>query len=114
MPHKPLNYTPWQVKACAICGALFIQAKNFKKYCCKACAKIAKDGQRGHIGPDRVTTSPRTCLRCGSRFPSTGPENRICKACSQENHKLFNTYTEEALVGGIFLLRKRRSHASKS
>jgi Holliday junction resolvase RusA-like endonuclease len=30
----------------------------------------------------------RTCLKCGKVFPSTGPANRICSTCGQENLKL--------------------------
>lgn len=31
---------------------------------------------------------PRTCLKCGKTFDSTGPGNRICPRCNRENDKL--------------------------
>lgn len=30
---------------------------------------------------DRTTL--RTCLRCTRRFPSLGPENRVCRRCEK-------------------------------
>jgi len=42
-----------------------------------------------HVQPNRdVPTSPRTCLRCGKSFPSTGPGNRICRHCAELNRKM--------------------------
>ncbi len=33
--------------------------------------------------PHKIQTTPRTCLRCGITFESTGPGNRICGPCSR-------------------------------
>ncbi len=35
-----------------------------------------------------ATARPRTCLKCGRLFPSSGPGHRICPPCSQENARL--------------------------
>ena len=37
---------------------------------------------------EEVNPSPeaeRTCLKCGKKFRSTGPGNRICKKCTRIN-----------------------------
>ena len=31
----------------------------------------------------------RICLRCGKRFPSTGPGNRICSKCAKINSDIY-------------------------
>ena len=31
---------------------------------------------------------PRTCLKCGDRFLSKGPANRICSPCRRDNNQL--------------------------
>lgn len=46
-------------------------------------------GERGVGYPlDRQQSSKRPCLRCGSKFLSLGPYNRICKRCHHKNAKL--------------------------
>lgn len=37
------------------------------------------------VNPD---AKPRTCLKCGETFDSTGPGNRICSPCNRVNAKL--------------------------
>ena len=42
-----------------------------------------------------MDTKPRTCLRCGKAFDSTGPGNRICPKCAKNNARI--SITEEQL-----------------
>lgn len=32
-----------------------------------------------------LPTTPRNCLKCHKKFPSTGPGNRLCVPCNYEN-----------------------------
>lgn len=34
------------------------------------------------------TTKKRECLKCGIKFDSTGPGNRICPKCARKNVKI--------------------------
>jgi tRNA(Ile2) C34 agmatinyltransferase TiaS len=42
-----------------------------------------------------MNAKQRTCLKCGRRFESTGPGNRICKRCTRINARI--VITEEQL-----------------
>ena len=33
----------------------------------------------------------RVCLKCGERFPSKGPYNRVCDKCSSMNERVANS-----------------------
>ncbi len=37
---------------------------------------------------DDALAKPRTCLKCGRLFPSSGPGHRICPPCQRENARL--------------------------
>lgn len=37
---------------------------------------------------DDALAKPRTCLKCGRLFPSSGPGHRICPPCSRKNAQL--------------------------
>jgi hypothetical protein len=40
-----------------------------------------------NAGLSRKTVQKRSCLRCDTVFLSSGPENRLCEGCKNENHK---------------------------
>jgi DNA-directed RNA polymerase subunit RPC12/RpoP len=42
-----------------------------------------------------MAAKQRTCLRCGKKFDSTGPDNRICQRCAKINARI--PITEEQL-----------------
>ncbi len=33
----------------------------------------------------------RSCLKCGEKFPSKGPYNRVCDKCSSMNERVANS-----------------------
>ncbi len=33
----------------------------------------------------------RVCLKCGEKFPSKGPHNRVCDKCSSMNERVANS-----------------------
>jgi ribosomal protein L40E len=41
----------------------------------------------------KVTTlrQKRVCLKCGGKFPSKGPYNRVCDKCSSMNERVANS-----------------------
>jgi len=46
----------------------------------------------------------RVCLKCGKKFPSRGPGNRICKGCKSKNR---NAYVPVKASGVMRAIEKR-------
>lgn len=49
-----------------------------------------------------IPTLPRECLKCGSKFNSTGPGNRICPHCHQSNRSVGKPAIEPVHNGMVF------------
>ena len=48
-----------------------------------------RNGQRQTaVNVPKAPTTPRKCLKCSEAFPSTGPGNRICTGCDEQNSKV--------------------------
>ena len=46
----------------------------------------------------------RSCLKCGEKFPSKGPYNRVCDKCSSMNERVANsTYAVQVLWRNDFM-----------
>lgn len=47
-----------------------------------------KDTNEGSSITESGSRQKRSCLKCGNRFPSKGPYNRICDKCSSINERV--------------------------
>lgn len=56
--------------------------------------RVRDTWQRRRRGAD---VKRRRCLKCTRDFPSTGPGNRLCEDCNEENTRLPRRLTEEPL-----------------
>jgi len=57
---------------------------------------------------------PRTCLKCGQRFLSEGPWNRICRKCAEDNEHVRRHLGKLSYVKGnpVNLTRRRIKYPS--
>lgn len=44
-------------------------------------------------------TKDRSCLKCGRKFDSDGPANRICERCCKQNAKIVGREAVPVRVG---------------
>ena len=67
-----------------------------RKYCSDACSKYVNTRKAKLRQRDRHKAAyrrrcpqagPRECLRCGKRFDSEGPWNRLCGKCSDDKER---------------------------
>ncbi len=47
-----------------------------------------KETNKGGVVTGPSLKQKRTCLKCGEKFPSKGPYNRICDKCSSMNERV--------------------------
>ncbi len=47
-----------------------------------------KETNTGGVATGSSLKQKRTCLKCGGKFPSKGPYNRICDKCSSMNERV--------------------------
>ncbi len=47
-----------------------------------------KDADRSTITKGNALKKKRACLKCGQRFLSKGPYNRLCEKCSLSNERV--------------------------
>ena len=54
---------------------------------------IPKDKKMKLKGTSKETSlkQKRSCLKCGEKFPSKGPYNRVCDKCSSMNERVANS-----------------------
>lgn len=48
--------------------------------------------------------SGKICLKCGKKFPSTGPYNRICEKCNSVNKQIVRSEYKLSATGRFELL----------
>ena len=51
-------------------------------------AKKLKDTNKGSSTIGVGSKQKRLCLKCGEKFPSKGPYNRLCDKCSSMNERV--------------------------
>jgi hypothetical protein len=47
-----------------------------------------KDTNKGSGTTETSSKQKRLCLKCGEKFPSKGPYNRLCDKCSSMNERV--------------------------
>jgi uncharacterized OB-fold protein len=94
---------------CKICGQAL--AGRRKTYCSDPCYQIGNQARAQQINEeikakrrerrrrnslaqrsDPAKLTPRTCLKCGQDFPSSGPGHRICSGCTGKNREWLSTH----------------------
>jgi hypothetical protein len=50
-----------------------------------------KDANKGSDTKGIGLKQKRICLKCGDKFPSKGPYNRLCDKCSSMNERVANS-----------------------
>ncbi len=64
-----------------------------------------KDTNNGDSTTGTVSKQKRMCLKCGEKFPSKGPYNRVCDKCSSVN---------ERVASSTYAIRKSPPSESKT
>jgi hypothetical protein len=72
-------------KLAGICSRCPAEAIEGQTTCASCKDKISEAHARERQRPPANTTQQRTCLRCDRQFPSSAPDNRLCKVCREFN-----------------------------
>ncbi|GAX62331.1 archaeal DNA polymerase II, large subunit [Candidatus Scalindua japonica] len=63
--------------------------KNVSDYSKPNSKKVKLKGEsKAGIIKGAISKQKRICLKCGEKFPSKGPYNRICDKCSSTNERV--------------------------
>jgi hypothetical protein len=57
--------------------------------------------------PSKSKREKRICMKCGKKFPSTGPYNRICDKCNTMNERVASTGFKMAAPGEVNNYRRQ-------
>jgi len=80
---------------CARKGCNNIVPPEKRKYCSEECCRLQNQERTNQLRRKNMSSKPvskrlryqkvRICLGCDAKFPSSGPWNRLCQACTQKN-----------------------------
>ena len=100
------------LRICARAGCGNTLEKHRHLYCCKECGRVAYNAVRRGRGENKTyrvmktrrgrgpTATTRRCLKCGRKFKSDGPHNRICARCNLRNEGIYDRAIFHADMGG--------------
>lgn len=72
---------------CEKCGVVFESQLKVRRFCSKRCKDKFRRVEGELVTPHGTNGMPlveRKCLKCGAKFLSWGPGNRMCGPCRRE------------------------------